>query len=309
MADNTFTSDGYIACKKIGNVTYRVVKISYGEDDSTLVSTANPLPVAIISGGGVSSGGLTNTELRASAVPVSGTVGISGTVLVSGAVSVSGTVTAVTGGLTDTQLRASAVPVSGPVTDTQLRATALPVSGPVTDTQLRASAVTVNGPALTKGTQGANGLTVQPLKDAGRSLISAATVIGGVTCVSTEALLSLVPTKAGVASGANTTLAVTPGKTLRVTGIAAGIRSTAATVLSGRVALRMNPSGAVTATSPIIAILSMTQQAAALAEAGDTCVLPLPDGLEFSGTNQIGLTQVCSGVGGVVYASIVGFEY
>jgi hypothetical protein len=57
-------------------------------------------------------GGLTDTQLRASAVPVS----------------VSGTVT--TGALTDAQLRATAVPVStGGLTDTQLRATAVPVSG------------------------------------------------------------------------------------------------------------------------------------------------------------------------------------
>ena len=66
-------------------------------------------------------GVLTDAQLRASAVPVSGPV-------------------------TDAQLRASAVPVSGPVTDAQLRASAVPVSGPVTDAQLRASAVPVSGP-------------------------------------------------------------------------------------------------------------------------------------------------------------------
>ena len=60
-------------------------------------------------------GGLTDAQLRASAVPVSGNVGITGSV-------------AVTGPLTDTQLRAAALPVAGPLTDTQLRAAALPVS-------------------------------------------------------------------------------------------------------------------------------------------------------------------------------------
>lgn len=334
MAENTLTSDGFIANKQIGNLLYRLVKISFGENDSTIVSTANPLPVAIISGGGGgASGGLTNTELRATPVPVSGTVGISGTVPVSGSVSISGSV-AVTGTfwqatqpvsiasmpstpVTGTFWQATQ-PVSGPLTDTQLRASAvsvtftnstLAVTGPLTDAQLRATAVPISAPTLTKGTQAANGLSTQDLKDAGRTLFSAATVIAGVAAVSTEALLSLVPTKAGVASGAATSLTVTSGKTLRVTAIVASLRSTAATVLSGRVALRMNPSGAVTATSPIIAILSMTQQAAALAEAGDTCIMPLPDGLEFSGTQQIGLTQVSSGTGGVVYASLVGFEY
>lgn len=132
------------------------------------------------------SGPLTDAQIRASALPVSGTVavsGVSGTVTVdgsghtqpvSGTVAVSGSV-AVTGGLTDTQLRASAVPisaaalplpsgaataaaqtdgsqrvggtvaVSGPLTDTQLRATALPVSGPLTDAQIRATALPVSG--------------------------------------------------------------------------------------------------------------------------------------------------------------------
>ena len=64
-------------------------------------------------------GVLTDAELRASAVPVSGPV-------------------------TDAQLRASAVPVSGPVTDAQLRASAVPVSGPVTDAQLRESPLQVS---------------------------------------------------------------------------------------------------------------------------------------------------------------------
>lgn len=52
---------------------------------------------------GGASGGLTNTELRASPVPVSGP-------------------------LTDAQLRAAAVPVSGPVTNAQLRAAPVPVN-------------------------------------------------------------------------------------------------------------------------------------------------------------------------------------
>lgn len=78
---------------------------------------------------------LTDTQLRASAVPVS------------------------TGGITDAQLRATPVPISGSVTtggltDAQLRATAVPVSGtvtantgltqPLTDTQLRAADVKVS---------------------------------------------------------------------------------------------------------------------------------------------------------------------
>lgn len=74
---------------------------------------ATPVPVS----GSVSTGGLTDTELRATPVPVSGTVE--------------------TGALTNTELRATPVPISGTVatsnglTDTQIRATPLPVSGSV----------------------------------------------------------------------------------------------------------------------------------------------------------------------------------
>lgn len=117
---------------------------------------ASPVPVT----GTFTTDGLTDTQLRATPVPVSGTVTANGpltnTQLRASAVPVSGTVTA-TGPLTDTQLRASAVPVSGPLTDTQLRATAVPVSGtvtatgPLTDTQLRASAVTISGTVTASG--------------------------------------------------------------------------------------------------------------------------------------------------------------
>lgn len=85
----------------------------------TPVSASNPLPVT--------TGGLTDAQLRATAVTV-------------------------TGALTDTQLRATPVPVSGPLTDTQLRATAVPVSGGLTDAELRASALPLPTGAATETT-------------------------------------------------------------------------------------------------------------------------------------------------------------
>jgi hypothetical protein len=119
---------------------------------------ASPVPV---SGTVTASGPLTDAQLRASAVPVSGTFWqstqpVSGTVAVSNFPStqaVTGTfwqsTQPVSGPLTDAQLRAAAVPVSG----TFWQATQ-PVSGPLTDGQLRASAVPVSVstlPALTTG--------------------------------------------------------------------------------------------------------------------------------------------------------------
>lgn len=90
-------------------------------------TNAAPLPVSdagsslsIDDGGGsiTVDGPLTDTQLRATAVPV-------------------------VGPLTDTQLRAASVPVTGPLTDAQLRATAVPVTGPLTNTQLRATPIPV----------------------------------------------------------------------------------------------------------------------------------------------------------------------
>jgi hypothetical protein len=273
--------------------------------------------------------------------PVSGTVGISGTVPVSGTfwqatqpVSIAATV-AVSGPLTDAQLRATPVPVSGsfypatqpvsiasmpttPVTGNFWQATqpvsiagTVNVAGGLTDTQLRASALPVSGTFFqaTQPVSIAGTVATREAKNAGRTQFSAATVIGGVAAVTTEALLSMVPVRAGAAAASATSIQATSGKTLRLVAIIFSTRSTSAAVLSGRCALRMNPSGAVVASSPILAILSCAQQAAALAEAGDTCVLPLPDGIEISGTQQVGLTQLCSAATGVVYATIIGFEY
>jgi len=101
--------------------------IAYTNADGSvqLVSADNPVPVTITGGGGGggSTGGLTDTQLRATPVPVS---------------------LATFGGLTDAQLRATALSVnvgSAPgLTDAQLRANPLNVSltsfAGLTDTQL-----------------------------------------------------------------------------------------------------------------------------------------------------------------------------
>lgn len=124
----------------------------------------------------VSNPGLTNTELRASNVPVTvSNPGLTNTELRASAIAVSGTVAVSNPGLTDTQLRATAVPVSvsNPgLTDTQLRASAITVAvnnqpnQPLTDTQLRATAVpisgtvTVSNPGLTDAQLRASALNV-----------------------------------------------------------------------------------------------------------------------------------------------------
>jgi hypothetical protein len=112
----------------------------------------------------------------------------------------------------------------------------------------------------------------------------------------------------GAATASVTTIAVTSGKKYRVTAITAGIISTAAAVVSTRVHLRMNPSGACATTSPIIATLAIPSGAAAI-QAGGQFTVHIPEGIEISGTKQIGLSHVSSVTTGTVWASIVGFEF
>lgn len=172
------------------------------------------------------------------------------------------------------------------------------------------TAFTVNAtpPTLTKATQGATGYSTQDLKDAGRAIVNVATAIAGVTAVTTEALLALNVSRDGAATSSVTTIAVTSGKRFRVTHVVVGFISTAAAVLSGRFSLRMNPSGSAAANSPIIATLPIPS-GAALAQAGGSLCMTLPDGIEFSGTQQIGISQVCSAITGTIWASLIGFEY
>jgi len=97
VADNVDITAGAgttIRTDDVGGVQFPASKLVIGADgvDGGFVSAVNPLPVT----GTVTTGGLTDAELRAVPVPISGTVA--------------------TGGLTDAELRAVAVPVSGTVT-------------------------------------------------------------------------------------------------------------------------------------------------------------------------------------------------
>lgn len=159
MASNTTLNPGaggdVIATDEIGGVKYEVVKVAFGAAGAvTFVDAANGLPV-IVTGSALPTGAATsalqttgNASLAAIdaklGAPLTVNLGLTDAQLRAAPVPISGTVTANTGGLTDVQLRATPVPVSGPITDVQLRATPVPVSGPLTDVQLRATAVPIS---------------------------------------------------------------------------------------------------------------------------------------------------------------------
>lgn len=158
-----------------------------------------------------------------------------------------------------------------------------------------------------KGLQAPYGLGVQDLKDAGRVIFSCASAIAGVTAVTTEALVTMIPQRDGTATGTVTAQTVTSGKRLRLTNLVCGCISSGASVLSGRVSLRMHPT-TLAAASPIITTCALSVPAA-LAQMGDWCVVPIPDGVEFSGTMQFGISQIFNATTGTVWASGLGFEY
>lgn len=167
--------------------------------------------------------------------------------------------------------------------------------------------------ALTKGTQGATGATVQQLKDAGRNAVHYYAVIPVLTAA-IDTLQSLTGTKAGATVLATATPAVvTAGKTFRVTRMAA---TYIATATSGYAVarLRFNTAGVVAITSPVAASLTVGSSAPATANATDTEEATLGDGWEFPAGTGVGIsvqgfTGVTATAVGYMIVSITGFEY
>ncbi len=166
---------------------------------------------------------------------------------------------------------------------------------------------------ITKGTQGANGVTTQDLKDSGRNVTNyfmAAQVVS----TATETLQSLTGYKSGAAVAATTTPAVvTAGKIYRIQRIIITYIAitTAGTI---QVNLRANLSGTVAVTSPLVDSWNVGANAAT-AGVAETIVINIPDGMEFAAGTGLGITVQGFGATGsaaaVGYAkiSMSGYEY
>ena len=292
-------------------------------------------PVSIAST--INTTGLTDTQLRATAVPVSlASTTVTNTVATTlASTTITGSV-AVTGALTDTQIRATPLPVSGTVAaNATLTAETTKVIGTVNiaaaqtlSTVTTVSAVTAitnalpagtnsigtfQPPAITKGTQGTIGITTQALNDAGRNPIHYYTLIPVIT-TAIDTLQNLTGTKAGATVAATTTPAVvTAGKTFRVTRLAATYISTAVSGY-GIVRLRHNTAGVVTITSPLAATLVIGNGAPVTANAADSEEATISEGWEFAAATGIGISvqgfaAVTATAVGYVMVSITGYEY
>lgn len=175
-----------------------------------------------------------------------------------------------------------------------------------TDAQMRASALPVLQAALTKGTQGAQGVTVQDLKDAGRSRV--AIVFQAAAPAVADTLLSLVKMNAGVAAAGATSIGVTTGKVLRITAITLSLKANAAASAFATLTLRTNPAGATLISSLSEVRLDVGATGATIG-AADKVEIIFPDGLEFSGAQTIGISLAAQAITNIVSIGINGFEY
>jgi fibronectin-binding autotransporter adhesin len=173
---NTVHSYYHVITDETAEVHAACVTAAPGGTDGGLVTRNIPSGTQVVSGtvtvSGGGSGGLTDTELRATPVPVSGTI----THVPSGTQSVSGTVTLAGGssGLTDAELRATPVDVAGTVTAVPSGTQA--VGGTVTAVASGSTTVTGTVTNVPSGTQAVSG-TVTAVAS------GSTTVVGTVTAV------------------------------------------------------------------------------------------------------------------------------
>ncbi len=189
-------------------------------------------------------------------------------------------------------------PVTQPVSGT------VAVSGIVATTQ-QGGLSGLLGDVQIKGVQGNNALVTQDFKDSGRVMkIFSATFTPSVA----EAMVTLTPISDGVAGATSTSFTVTSGKRLRLQNIAAAIFNTTAAIRSLVVNLRMTSTGAVTTASPLVSTLGVPSTAAATASLTQGNQISLPDGMEFSGTMQIGISAEGIALAGCT-VTLIGYEY
>lgn len=160
-------------------------------------------------------------------------------------------------------------------------------------------------PATAKGTQGANGVPVQHLHDAGRTYITI--TLDAVAGITTEALATALQVNAGgTATTGQTHYQVTAGKTFRILFFGSSCKNTSTVATNSRA--RVRAAATVSATSPII-VANECGAAAAVANCSATDDTPIHEGLEIAGGIQIGISHIESATTSTVSACLIGFEY
>jgi hypothetical protein len=168
----------------------------------------------------------------------------------------------------------------------------------------------ITPPTLTKGTQGATGLSVQSLKDAGRSVLNFY-MAAPVATAATDTAQSLTAfSGSGTVAATLTPAVIAAGKTYRIQGLSFVYQAGSA---AGSVTftLRMNTSGTASATAPALG----TWTVGAVAAGFGVLNVALPDGLEIPAAAGLAVTMLGRGSNnaalaiGFGQATINGYTY
>ena len=166
--------------------------------------------------------------------------------------------------------------------------------------------------ALTKGTQGATGVTTQDLKDAGRVSISV-TTYRAAGIVTTEALFAAATFSNSRDAATATTgvqFTVTAGKRFRIQSIECSIFNNAAAACTSKLVLRgVAAAGTITNASPPLMIWDIGSNSVTTGQYIGPMVLPLPDGFELLPGYAYGFTNLSSAATVLHTISLNGFEY
>ncbi len=242
------------------------------------------------------------------AQPVSGTVAVSNFPAsteisndVGNPIPVNGTVSV--GNFPATQPVSLAVAPTTPVTGTFFQTTQ-PVSAAALPLPTGAATSANQSVPVTKGVQGATADPTQDLKDSGRVI---KVLSASFTAVVAEALVTLTPITDGVAGATGTSFTVTTGKRFRVQSMFLTLFNITAAIHACQVNLRMSNTGTVTGSSPLVATCGVST-AAATANLSSSAQAIIPDGLEFSGTMQFGISNQGIALPGQT-VTLVGYEY
>ena len=189
-----------------------------------------------------------------------------------------------------------------------------PVSGTVSvgnfpGTQTVSGTVTANPPTITKGTQGANGNTVQQLRDAGRAQIALAWEEMAGTANAESALTNHTSaSRNGSTVAAATSLTAAATKTLRIEEITIYVKATS--TVNNLARFRLRQAATVANNSPIIwsKVLALPLGTAA-AGAFQALVCPISEGLEVPAGQQITFTWLTAANTCTVGLSLTGYEY
>jgi hypothetical protein len=169
--------------------------------------------------------------------------------------------------------------------------------------------------ALTKGTQGANGLSTQDLKDAGRVAV-AWTIDGYASVQATELMMTVTQSKDGAATTTNAGYTISTGKWFRIQHISAFLETTTGTAPQRcKIGIRFASAGSISTSSPLVWRGGLAN-ISAITKSGISMVWEVPDGLAFlgDGTKQIGVSAIfpdwVTGTSVATFSmSLLAFEY